>query len=236
MMCFSGRCIHKLNSRSAAIHGGWADWTNWEECSRTCGSGVQFRYRACTKPTPSYGGRECVGDNSEARVCQTQPCRTNSGKLKVIDFRQEQCSDITTVRHSMRETWMSIEPSMYYPSPNSREQCDLVCRRKSDREIINHNSILKDGTPCSYLDKHRMCIGGSCVQVGCDNIIGSTKTFNLCGICGGHKNSCKQVRDHTLSLTNAKAKQSRRGYFRTFSNTTKQDINIPKGAYNVIIH
>ena len=49
--------------------GGWGHWSAWGECSRTCGTGAQFRSRQCDNPRPAYGGQPCVGDREEYRLC-----------------------------------------------------------------------------------------------------------------------------------------------------------------------
>ncbi|KAM9163493.1 LOW QUALITY PROTEIN: SCO-spondin-like [Pangshura tecta] len=43
------------------VAGAWCDWSPWTPCSRTCGSEVVTRYRACACPTPQHGGPECAG-------------------------------------------------------------------------------------------------------------------------------------------------------------------------------
>lgn len=32
------------------VDGGWAEWTEYQECSRTCGGGITFRERSCDNP------------------------------------------------------------------------------------------------------------------------------------------------------------------------------------------
>ena len=49
------------------INGGWSEWG---ECSRTCGGGV--KRRTCTKPAPKDGGQYCQGDNLEE--CNKETC------------------------------------------------------------------------------------------------------------------------------------------------------------------
>ena len=40
-----------------AWHGsGWSPWSNWTKCSRTCGGGIQFRERTCSKNCPQNRG------------------------------------------------------------------------------------------------------------------------------------------------------------------------------------
>ena len=45
------------------VDGGWSDWQNVTNCSTTCGEGVITQQRTCTQPSPSCGGRECLGEN-----------------------------------------------------------------------------------------------------------------------------------------------------------------------------
>ena len=54
--------------------GGWSAWGKWCACSKTCGTGTQHRSRTCTNPRPAYGGRECLGENTETRNCNTNSC------------------------------------------------------------------------------------------------------------------------------------------------------------------
>lgn len=46
---------------AVAIDGGWGEWSSWSECSRTCGSGVSIMKRECDHPTPTAGGKFCIG-------------------------------------------------------------------------------------------------------------------------------------------------------------------------------
>ena len=61
----------------AAIDGGWATWTLWSICSATCGDGgIQTRTRNCTRPSPAFGGKLCVGVYQETTLCShPRPCR-----------------------------------------------------------------------------------------------------------------------------------------------------------------
>ena len=59
---------------SRIVDGSWSDWGAWYPCSVTCGGGIQIRFRTCTNPPPSHGGRYCVGPNSDIRTCGTQRC------------------------------------------------------------------------------------------------------------------------------------------------------------------
>lgn len=49
-----------------------------------------------------------------------------------------------------------------------------------------------DGTPCSP-DSTSVCVQGQCVKAGCDRVIGSSRRFDKCGVCGGDGSTCKKV-------------------------------------------
>lgn len=53
------------------VHGEWSNWTPWSDCGITCGSGLIFRSRSCSNPTPSQGGDGCPGVSSEQQTCDT---------------------------------------------------------------------------------------------------------------------------------------------------------------------
>ena len=57
---------------NAPINGGWTDWGS---CSVACGGGTQTR--ACTNPSPQYGGAACTGSSSQS--CNTQVCPCTNG-------------------------------------------------------------------------------------------------------------------------------------------------------------
>lgn len=58
-----------------AVDGGFTSWTEWSECSETCGSnGIKMRMRVCTNPPPSNGGQDCKGWRFEVKYCKIPQC------------------------------------------------------------------------------------------------------------------------------------------------------------------
>ena len=53
-------------------------------------SGLQFRYRTCDNPTPSYNGRNCLGDAKDVQLCT----RTCTGRVKSSKFEHLVISDM----------------------------------------------------------------------------------------------------------------------------------------------
>jgi len=58
----------------STVHGNWALWSSWGDCTVTCGAGQRRRFRTCTNPRPRFSGRECVGLAQDTQLCNTQNC------------------------------------------------------------------------------------------------------------------------------------------------------------------
>ncbi|XP_046853902.1 A disintegrin and metalloproteinase with thrombospondin motifs adt-1-like [Xenia sp. Carnegie-2017] len=56
---------------------GWTDWSWWKICSKSCGKGVESRYRRCINPPPTSGGLKCSGKSNETKFCNDCPCPGN---------------------------------------------------------------------------------------------------------------------------------------------------------------
>jgi hypothetical protein len=63
-----------LFSTSPSVNGDWTSYGSWGSCSVECGGGTQTRSRACTNPSPTYGGSSCSGATSESQSCNTGSC------------------------------------------------------------------------------------------------------------------------------------------------------------------
>ena len=61
-----------------SVSGGYSGWTQWSQCSTTCGAGEKTRERTCNNPPPEHGGPNCLaqnlGDASETSVCNEGIC------------------------------------------------------------------------------------------------------------------------------------------------------------------
>ena len=50
-----------------------SDWTEWAECSVSCGGGTKSRTRTIDQPALNHG--TCDGDLTEEQNCNENPCR-----------------------------------------------------------------------------------------------------------------------------------------------------------------
>ncbi|KAM3917998.1 papilin isoform 1-T2 [Leptodactylus fuscus] len=185
----------------------WDNWSDWGECSRSCGGGVSFRERQCYSRRPD-GGSNCIGPSRNYRSCNVQECPEGSR-----DFRAEQCSEYDGMEfQGKRYKWLP-----YYGASN---KCELNCIPKGENFYYRHKMAVVDGTPCEP-GRRAICVEGVCKTVGCDNILDSSKREDRCLVCGGDGSSCYEVKGSYDSPTLSK------GYSQLFT--------IPIGAINIQI-
>ncbi|CAH1372937.1 unnamed protein product [Tenebrio molitor] len=192
--CWNGYCedMEKKSSERIPIilnpqDGGWSNWGPWGSCSRSCGTGVQFRTRKCNNPTPSHGGSACDGVSEKWRICNNNPC---PGPLE--DMRAQQCKrlpkllDIVGTREG-NMTWLPHE------SDELEKKCKLICISEGSKELFESSENLIDGTPCSYENTDNICIQGVCQFLGCDGQLFSKVKTDMCGVCGGNNSDCSNI-------------------------------------------
>ncbi|XP_070692630.1 A disintegrin and metalloproteinase with thrombospondin motifs 2-like [Pempheris klunzingeri] len=209
--CFKGHCIW-LTPDIIKQDGNWGSWSEFGQCSRTCGGGVQFRTRDCDNPRPANGGRTCVGATYQFQMCNTNECEDIYS-----DTREEQCHawDPRFELHSNKHHWLPYE----HTDPNKR--CHLHCQSKETQDVVFMQRMVLDGTRCSYKDPHSVCVRGECEKVGCDGVVSSSKQEDKCGVCGGNNSSCKTFKD---TITRTAKKQ---GFLKV--------LEIPRGARHLLI-
>ena len=60
------------------IDGGFGDWSEWTQCSASCGDSFQERERSCNNPVPQNGGADCPEEElTETRKCDVPACPGN---------------------------------------------------------------------------------------------------------------------------------------------------------------
>ncbi|KAG5844207.1 hypothetical protein ANANG_G00159780 [Anguilla anguilla] len=209
--CFKGHCIW-LTPDVLRQDGNWGAWSKFGTCSRTCGAGVRFRTRTCDNPPPANGGRSCLGPNSQFQICNTEQC-----DRLFADLREEQCQ--------MLEPFFEFQNAKHHWLPfeheDPKENCQLYCQSKETMDVVDMQRLTHDGTRCSYGDPYSICVGGDCVKVGCDYVIGSALQEDKCGVCGGDNSTCKIIKG---SFTRSARKQ---GFLKI--------LEVPKGARHLVV-
>ncbi|XP_053120701.1 SCO-spondin-like [Hemicordylus capensis] len=68
-VCLEGTVT--CDSVACPVNCGWSAWSPWTPCSRSCGVGMQQRFRSPSNPAAANGGAPCQGDVQEVRECHT---------------------------------------------------------------------------------------------------------------------------------------------------------------------
>ncbi|XP_039610072.1 SCO-spondin [Polypterus senegalus] len=76
--CVAGKIVN-CTQFSCDVDGQWSEWTPWSECSVSCGTGLQNRYRFCNSPPQSGSGLPCLGADKQDQICSNVPCSRNGG-------------------------------------------------------------------------------------------------------------------------------------------------------------
>nr|XP_015809093.2 A disintegrin and metalloproteinase with thrombospondin motifs 7 [Nothobranchius furzeri] len=206
--CVHGECL-PVGYHPESVNGGWAPWSEWSVCSRTCGSGVQSAQRDCDDPVPKYRGKYCLGERLKYRICNIDPCPHDQPT-----FRHAQCAHFNSLSYKGKlYKWEAVI--------NKANPCELHCRPLNEHFSEKMRDAVTDGTPCYEGNKSRdMCIGGICQNIGCDYVINSGSVEDRCGVCNGNGSTCTTVR-RTFE------QHEGIGYI---------DIGlIPEGAWNILI-
>ncbi|XP_044001577.1 A disintegrin and metalloproteinase with thrombospondin motifs 3-like [Aphidius gifuensis] len=195
-ICYAGECIS--SNEIKPINGGWSDYGDFGECSRTCGGGIKMKYRYCNNPTPMYGGQYCLGNEIYYEICATDKCP----KEEPQDFRVIQCveiikeeidrMDLSSLLSALMTLIVNWRTKLAYEDPN--EPCVLYCKNFNDGDYYRQNQMIIDGTPCKNDNSH-MCVQGVCKKYGCDYKLDSTAELDICGVCNGNSsdlNECPQ--------------------------------------------
>ncbi|XP_019396424.1 PREDICTED: A disintegrin and metalloproteinase with thrombospondin motifs 13 isoform X1 [Crocodylus porosus] len=204
--CSKGRCssLEELNPVTV-VHGHWSGWSPFTSCSRSCGGGVAVRRRFCNNPRPAFGGQQCLGEDLQAEMCNTQACRTTQ-----VDFMAEQCAATNP-----QPFYITVGVASFYNWTSAASDaaedilCKYMCRAAGKNFIGSRGEAFTDGTRCrpSSSDAHgafSLCVMGSCRVFGCNGKMDSGKVMDACKVCGGDNTTCTRV---SGSYVEGKAKE-----------------------------
>ncbi|XP_022098999.1 SCO-spondin-like, partial [Acanthaster planci] len=139
--CKSGvlDCIEE----NCLVNGNYSNWSPWEPCDRTCGSGYRRRYRSCTNPVPRHGGKGCIGADMQKMPCQgLKPCPTIPGWSTWFSWTNcdVSCGGGTQVRKRLCNS-PSPDPSSMLVCEGAQNQtrsCNTeICPRASCYQLVS---------------------------------------------------------------------------------------------------
>ncbi|XP_045465321.1 A disintegrin and metalloproteinase with thrombospondin motifs 9 isoform X2 [Harmonia axyridis] len=212
MWCHNRECVPKRNDLKP-ITGGWGLWSEWGQCSRTCGGGVKTSQRLCNNPIPENGGDYCIGHNIRYASCNTQHCPDDK------DFRAIQCSKHDGNNFNTSNVPRDVKWLPKYGFAKD-DQCKLYCRPQGSSNYRLLNQKVVDGTKCGF-KSFGICVDGKCRQGGCDNSLHSKLKLDDCGVCGGDNSQCEEISgSYNVTATS-------QGYISI--------LTFPKGSSNLII-
>uniref|UniRef100_A0A672L8V5 ADAM metallopeptidase with thrombospondin type 1 motif 7 n=1 Tax=Sinocyclocheilus grahami TaxID=75366 RepID=A0A672L8V5_SINGR len=125
-----------------SVNGGWDSWSEWSECTRTCGVGVQNAQRDC------YGGKYCLGERRRYQTCNRDPCPADHS------FRHIQCSRFNTLPYKGKfYKWIHVN------NRGAHNSTTCATHHFSERML----DTVVDGTQCYEGSQSRdICINGIC--------------------------------------------------------------------------
>uniref|UniRef100_A0A8C4N9N0 ADAM metallopeptidase with thrombospondin type 1 motif, 15a n=1 Tax=Eptatretus burgeri TaxID=7764 RepID=A0A8C4N9N0_EPTBU len=179
--CRAGQCVDK------SLDGVWGKWGSYEQCSLSCGGGVQLARRLCDSPAPANGGSYCVGTRLKYRSCNLQACPSSN-----VGFREEQCAKFDGKHVHTNAIMPSAHWLPKYSGVAVTDQCKLICRANGTGYYFVLAPKVADGTRCS-LDSSDVCVQGRCIPAGCDGRLRSRVRVDQCGVCGGEGATCRKV-------------------------------------------
>ncbi|XP_074642310.1 A disintegrin and metalloproteinase with thrombospondin motifs 6-like [Tubulanus polymorphus] len=204
--CYQSKCVI-YGEFPEEINGNWSEWSDWSQCSRTCGGGVMKSYRNCDNPSPTHGGRYCLGDRKRFRSCNAEPCPEGAPS-----FREVQCASYNNIPfRGKRYTWRPYAAARI-------DHCALYCMAEKFHFYVEKSPKVIDGTLC-YQGSTDICIDGQCKAVGCDKKLGSSAKNDKCGVCNGDGNSCR-------AITATVKKEVKYGKY-------EEILRIPRGATSI---
>ncbi|CAK9294329.1 unnamed protein product [Gordionus sp. m RMFG-2023] len=175
-ICYMGVCRNASDLHP--IDGSWNSWTSWSTCTdRTITS---IRKRTCDNPKSTFGGRNCPGDRMQDKLCRDSISRAYA-------INGAKC----TTRNNIST----------YDQIDSRP-CVLSCYISSQFAIEELGNVAS-GTLVRKENSIDICILGTPVPIGCDDVLYSTAEWDNCGVCEGDNSSCvSSVEADTINFYN----------------------------------
>ncbi|KAJ7392487.1 Hemicentin-1 [Desmophyllum pertusum] len=116
--------LQVANEQFTCVDGQWTEWSPWNACSRTCGSGTQVSIRRCTNPPPGRGGEECKGKDIKTKSCNGPDCGASWTAWSEWNECSKTCSSGNEVRtRSCQHSLTGLSSNSCTGSPQETRIC-----------------------------------------------------------------------------------------------------------------
>ncbi|XP_058243483.1 thrombospondin type-1 domain-containing protein 4 [Hemibagrus wyckioides] len=153
-------------------------------------------FSQASDPGRSHNPNLLPASSCSGAASQYKMCNLNSCPLASRNIRDVQCSSYNN--HPFMGRLYEWEPFNEVPGD---QLCELNCRAIGHRFYVRQSGRVIDGTPCGQ-NETAICVAGTCQSPGCDELLGSGKVLDKCGVCGGDNTACRLVSglfQHSLS-------------------------------------
>ncbi|XP_076099012.1 SCO-spondin-like isoform X4 [Mytilus galloprovincialis] len=123
------------NEHECPVDGSWTEWSEWNNCTDVCGGGIKSRNRTCSDPEPQFGGMDCIGNNTESKLCNEHYCPVNGNWTEWSSWNE--CSATCGVGIKIRERNCS--------NPEPQYGGDQCFGNSTDSETCNEDPCPIDG-------------------------------------------------------------------------------------------
>ena len=139
MRRFSLSNVYSLPQQvKVVINGEWGEWSDFTQCSKTCGGGTTTRLRHCNNPSPKNGGKLCHGDSIQQKKCTIRACCKQS--IISLSFSGQTKISLIIIQHKVFCLDVQLIIFIYYTA--------LPC---TNRLPDNYNK--KNNCPSGYCKK-----------------------------------------------------------------------------------
>ncbi|XP_033102328.1 mucin-5AC-like [Anneissia japonica] len=147
----------KCTEADCRVDCGLSEWSEWSECSRTCGKGIRTHTRTANNPSAQYGGLECEGELVETEECDDAPCLC--GENEVWTNQATTCVPTCATMHDVIEVMIEEPFQACMCSPGYYRNQDGVCVLPTQCECLDEaGNVYEAGSLTPSEDKCETCL------------------------------------------------------------------------------
>ena len=149
-------------------HAYWSQWSDFNQCSRTCAGGIQERRRTCPQP-----GR-CVGKDKEQKICNMSPCVSTTIATTIATTQAPVQSGCVDKKPDRCQDWLrnnQLKCSSFSVRALCKRTCGGCSSNNRPSTVSSITSPWGIWTACSgscragiYRNRARTCLRGDCQE------------------------------------------------------------------------